>query len=225
MRSIVPVVLVRLTESFAAHGDPERGALMAAYMRNQFDFAGIGSPERRRLAKEALAGLRAPTEREVGALARKCWAKPEREFQLFATDVVLPRAKHCSPDFLATLRFLVTHKSWWDTVDRLAQAVGQLVLAHPELAADMDEWIDDDDFWVARVAIIHQLGFRARTDTDRLFGYCARRARDDEFFIRKAIGWALRQYARTDAAAVRAFVAAHPELSGLSRREALRWIG
>ena len=198
---------------------------MAKYMRNQFDFAGIGSPERRLLGKEALAGLGVPSEREVGALARKCWAKREREFQLFASDVVVARAKHCSPEFLATLRFLVTHKSWWDTVDRLSQAVGQLVLVHPELAADMDEWIDDPDIWVARVAIIHQLGFGARTDADRLFGYCARRARADEFFIRKAIGWALRQYARTDADAVRAFVAAHPELSGLSRREALRRIG
>ncbi len=134
-------------------------------------------------------------------------------------------AAGCSPRLLSTLRYLVTHRSWWDTVDTLAQSVGALVLTNPELWRDMDEWIDDEDFWVARVALIHQLGFGASTDAARLFSYCARRADDDEFFIRKAIGWALRKYARTDPDGVRAFVAAHDELSALSRREALRRIG
>ncbi len=194
-------------------------------MRDQFVFAGIPAPERRRLGRSAIAGLPAPSERELRTIARRCWTKREREYQYFACDLVRANARHRSPQFLAELRFLVTHKSWWDTVDDLAHSVGILVLEHAELATTMGDWIDDPNIWVARVALIHQLGNGSRTDGDRLFGSCARRARDDEFFIRKAIGWALRQYARTDPDAVRAFVAAHPELSALSRREALRRIG
>jgi 3-methyladenine DNA glycosylase AlkD len=198
---------------------------MAAYMRNRFAFFGVPTPERRSIAKVALAGLRAPTERELGTIARRCWREPQREYQYFACDYLRVHSGACAPKFLAVLRTLVTQKSWWDTVDPLSQSVGALVLAHPELRDELDRWIDDEDMWIARVALIHQLGFGARTDADRLFDYCTRRARDDEFFIRKAIGWALRQYARTDPDAVRAFVAAHSELSGLSRREALRRLG
>jgi len=92
-------------------------------------------------------------------------------------------------------------------------------------AALMDEWIGDDDIWLARTAILHQNRFKGGTDADRLFRYCEVRAADTEFFLRKAIGWALREYSKTDAVAVRAFVAAHDrELSGLSKREALKWL-
>lgn len=113
-------------------------------------------------------------------------------------------------------------RSWWDTVDTLAKAVGDLVRAHPELVADMDRWVLDDDLWVVRVALLHQLGAGAAADGDRLVRYCALHTEDPRFFIRKAVGWALRDHARTDPDGVRAFVAAHPELSGLSRREALK---
>ena len=98
-------------------------------------------------------------------------------------------------------------------------------MTHPELGAAMDRWVDDKNFWLARVAIIHQLRFEAATDPDRLFRYYTRRAADSEFFIRKAIRWALREYAKTDPDAVLAYVRAHEsELSPLSRREALRRI-
>jgi 3-methyladenine DNA glycosylase AlkD len=124
------------------------------------------------------------------------------------------------------LRWCVTHKSWWDTVDALAHSVGALVLRHPELQDEMDVWIADDDLWVARVAIIHQLGAKQATDTDRLFGYCTTRASHPDFFIRKAIGWALREYSKTDPDAVRQYVAGMGgKLSSLSRREALKRIG
>jgi 3-methyladenine DNA glycosylase AlkD len=98
-----------------------------------------------------------------------------------------------------------------------------MVRAHPELLATLDRWIDADDFWLARVAILHQLRFAADTDADRLFRYSTHRAGDAEFFIRKAIGWALREYAKTAPDEVRSWVALHEvQLSGLSRREALK---
>lgn len=119
----------------------------------------------------------------------------------------------------------MTAKSWWDTVDSLAHAVGALVLAHPELAAEMDRWIADEDLWLRRVALLHQLDFGAQTDARRLFDYCARSAGETDFFARKAIGWALRQYSKTDPDAVCRFVAEHDAvLSPLSKREALRAI-
>jgi len=116
-------------------------------------------------------------------------------------------------------------------VDELAKhVVGPLVAGSPALLARMDAWAAGGELWLARSAIVHQLGYRERTDTGRLFAYCAANAASTEFFLRKAIGWALREYARTDPAAVAAFVERNrDDLSGLSRREALkgvaRWSG
>ena len=120
------------------------------------------------------------------------------------------------------MKALITTNSWWDTVDALAvHVVGTMVHRHRELAAVMDRWIDADDFWLARTAILHQLRWKSDTDTSRLFTYALRRAADNEFFIRKAIGWALRVYATTDPDAVRTFVDRHEDtLSALTQREA-----
>ena len=122
------------------------------------------------------------------------------------------------------LRRFVTTDAWWDTVDALASpTVGTMVLNHPALTETMDEWIDADDMWLARVAIIHQLRFGERTDGERLFRYSLQRAEDPEFFIRKAIGWALREYAKTDPDAIRSFVDRHVEvLTPLSIHEATK---
>ncbi|MEX2081800.1 MAG: DNA alkylation repair protein, partial [Dehalococcoidia bacterium] len=106
-----------------------------------------------------------------------------------------------------------------------ANVAGRLVRDHPELAGTMDRWVEAEDMGLARTAILHQLRFKGATDSQRLFRYCEQKAPETEFFIRKAIGWALREYSKTDAGAVRRFVAEHDgELSGLSRREALLWL-
>jgi 3-methyladenine DNA glycosylase AlkD len=109
-------------------------------------------------------------------------------------------------------------------VDALAaRVIGPIVARHPAAVSTMDAWLADDDMWLARTAILYQLTYAERTDADRLFRYCLARAGHRDFFIRKAIGWALRQYAKTDPAAVRSFVTAHAsQLSPLSRREALK---
>jgi 3-methyladenine DNA glycosylase AlkD len=134
-------------------------------------------------------------------------------------------APRAHADLLPTVERLLSTKAWWDTVDELAiHVVGPLVARHG-LQADMRRWIDDKDFWLARAAILHQNTYRERTDADLLFEFCRRRAADDEFFLRKAIGWALRQYARIDPDAVLRFVKDDEQaLSGLSTREALRHV-
>jgi len=135
-------------------------------------------------------------------------------------------ARRLDPDLLPTVRHLVTTKSWWDTVDALAsRVVGTILARYPAAVSTMDSWLADGNLWVARTAILHQNHSKGRTDPDVLFGYCLRRAADPEFFIRKAIGWALREYSKTDAEAVERFVREHhDELSGLSRTEALKWL-
>lgn len=217
-------ILDRLTRVYGAARDPVRARPMKAYMRDQFPFLGIAAPTQKTLSREVLAGLPRPDEATLATVARGCWELAEREYQQFACVLLRRYAKVCSPAFLDTARHLITHRSWWDTVDTLAaHTVGPLVAAHPHLVAEMDRWIVDDDLWVARSAILHQLTYKGRTNADRLFAYCTARAGHRDFFIRKAIGWALREYAKTDPDAVRGYVRArHDRLAPLSVREALR---
>ncbi len=215
-----------LDAAFRAAADPARAVAMVAYMRDQFAFLGLPAPEQRRSSAPVISALPAPTEADIAAFTARCWEADEREFQYAGCDYAIRHVGRCSAGFLAHARGLITTKSWWDTVDALAaRVVGPLVVRWPELVAVMDEWIDARDIWLARTALLHQLHRRAGTDADRLFRYCERRAGDREFFLRKAIGWALREYSKTDPVAVRRFVAARADvLSPLSVREARRWL-
>jgi 3-methyladenine DNA glycosylase AlkD len=223
----VSIVLDRLVEAYAAAADPVRAASMRAYMRDQFAFLGIPAPRRRLLTRQALAGLTRPSEAELCAIALACWDLPEREYQHFACDYLRQYAAVCTPAALDTARTLITTKSWWDTVDALAaRFVGPIVGRHPSALSTMDDWAAGDDLWLARTAILHQLTYGPRTDQARLFRYCLGQAAHRDFFMRKAIGWALRQYAKTDPEAVSQFVRAHAShLSALSVREALKNLG
>jgi 3-methyladenine DNA glycosylase AlkD len=215
----------RLTAAFEAQRNPAYATAMAAYMRNQFPFIGIPTPQRRALSREVLTGIPRPTERQLAAVMRAVWALPEREYQYFGCDYSNGEVRVASPRYLVELRRRITTKSWWDTVDALVHSVATLLRASPELVTTMDEWIDDDNVWVARVAILHQLGAKNATDTERLFDYCTRRADHPDFFVRKAIGWALREYSKTDPDAVLTYVnTMDGRLSPLSRREALKRI-
>jgi 3-methyladenine DNA glycosylase AlkD len=207
-----------------ALADPVRAEPMAAYLRDQFPFLGIGTPTRRSALRAAWTALPAPTGADLAEAARVLWARPHREFQYAGCDLLGRWIKVAGPDLLVPdVEYLITHRSWWDSVDSLRSvAVGPLVAAYPELVGVMRRWIDSDDRWLVRSAIIHQLGYGPRTDADLLFDFCARRAKDREFFIAKAVGWALRTYARHAPDDVRAFATAHPELTPLARREALK---
>ncbi|GAA1629245.1 DNA alkylation repair protein [Actinoplanes couchii] len=193
-------------------------------MRDQFPFLGLTSAVRRAQARVALAGLPKPTEADLRAVALACWGRDEREFQQFACDYLTAHIKVPGPGLLDTAAELITTKSWWDTVDPLAtHVVAGLVRRHPPLATRMDEWSAAEDMWLVRAAILHQLLYGAETDTTRLFRYCSIQAGHPDFFVRKAIGWALRHYARTDPEAIRAFLTTHADtLSPLSRREAAK---
>ncbi len=215
-----------LRAALVALADPERAAPMAAYMRDKFVFLGITAKDRRAATKPWLRDAKRADPDELLVLARWCWDQSEREFHHVGADALRAGAANLRTGDLTAVRGFVTDKSWWDTVDALAAwTVGPLVSKH-DLGAVMDEWIHDDNLWVARTAILHQLGYKEATDGDRLFRHAELRAADTEFFIRKALGWALRQYARGAPDEVRAFVEQHREqLSGLTVREALKHLG
>jgi 3-methyladenine DNA glycosylase AlkD len=217
-------VLDRLVRVYDAARDPERASRTAAYMRDQFAFLGFSLPTQRALGRLVVAGLPPPGEEDLRAVALACWALDEREYQYFACDWLRTHLGVCGPGFIDTTRTLITTKSWWDTIDPLAtRFVGGLVQRHPELVNEMDAWSQDRNMWLVRTAILHQLHYGTATDTERLFGYCTRQAGHADFFVRKAIGWALRHYARTDPDAVRGYVAKNTDrLSPLSVREATK---
>jgi len=217
-------VLHRLVQSYDAARAPDRAIPAAAYMRDQFAFLGLPAPAQRALSRAVLAGLPKPTEDDLRAVALACWDLAEREYQYFACDWLRAHVAVSGAGFVETARTLITTKSWWDTVDPLAtRFVGGLVQRHPELVAVMDAWSADRDMWLVRTALLHQLHYGTETDTERLFGYCTRQAGHPDFFVRKAIAWALRHYARTAPDAVRGYLAKNRDrLTPLSVREAAK---
>ncbi|GAB7047173.1 DNA alkylation repair protein [Catenuloplanes indicus] len=214
-------VVDRLTITYRAAADPVRAEAMSAYMRGRFPFLGISTPRRRALDRSVLPSVSAA---DAPLVAERVWELPEREYQHFGADLLRRHAPRSPVTLLPVVRHLITTKSWWDTVDTLAtRVVGPLGATHATVRDEMDEWITDPDVWVIRTALLHQLHYGADTVTERLFAYCLRQAGHPDFFVRKAIGWALRHYARTAPEEVRAFVTAHADvLSPLSAREALK---
>ena len=218
--------LSRLTRVLEGAADPVRAADMAAYMRGQFAFLGIATPERQALARRALDGLGAPSQADLVHVADACWSREEREYQYVACGLLRRRNRVLTASFMPTAERCITTRSWWDTVDALAQhVVGTIVRADRSLDPVMARWLMSDDLWLARTAILHQERWGADTEPEWLFHACLARAADREFFLRKAIGWALRSYSYVDPDAVERFVHDHEgELSGLTRREALKAI-
>ncbi len=218
------LVLDRLTRTYQEARNPARADAMSSYMRGKFAFLGIPAPQQRLLSRQVVATLPRPTELDLRDIALLCWERPEREYQYFACGYLRRYVRLCSAGFLTTAADLITTSSWWDTVDPLSShVVGGLVAQHARLIAEMDRWALHTDTWLIRGALLHQLHYREATDAERLFRYCTEQAAHRDFFVRKAIGWALREYAKTDPGAVRRYVGAHRgQLSALSVREALK---
>jgi 3-methyladenine DNA glycosylase AlkD len=223
-----PWGLEPIETALRAQADPEQASAMRAYMLNQFEFLGIRAGPRR----DALKGLPKFTggPDELLALVEALWRLPEREFRYAAVDLLAKQHKRLDLAALPRILQWVQTDAWWDTVDGLAGVVGDVVLKAKSREADaqkvMDAWLVHPNLWVRRVAMLHQLGWREHTDQQRLFRYALTLAGETDFFIRKAIGWALRDHARTQSNAVRQFLSQHAaQLSGLTRREAGKHLG
>lgn len=216
----------RIVSVLEAAADLSKAPDMARYMRDKFEFFGVQSGPRRQALGPFLKGRSAvcrwPTV-SVVCFCRRLWAKPQRECQHAVCDILVAHQKHADAlGLLDFLKELITTKSWWDTVDALSMVAGGM-LDRPGTWEVVDSWIIDESFWVRRAAIICQRTRGVRTDAKRLFDYCRQCAGEEEFFISKGIGWALRSYARVDEEAVCNFVRS-TTLSKLSEREALKHV-
>jgi 3-methyladenine DNA glycosylase AlkD len=219
-------LLTAVRAGLAALADPVKAPQMQAYMKSAMPYRGVATPPRRTLMKELLAA-RPPTARATwAATVRALWdGAAYREERYAAIDLCGHRSARAWQD-AATVplyeHFIVTG-AWWDHVDAVAiHLVGPILRADPAgVGPTIRRWITAEDRWLRRSAIIVQIGTKRATDTALLVAAIEPHVDDRDFFIRKGIGWALREYAKTDPEWVRSFVATH-ELSALSRREATR---
>jgi 3-methyladenine DNA glycosylase AlkD len=212
-----------LHAAFRLHGNAEDAAAMMAYMKDVAPFFGIKAVPRRELLAEHIAVHGAPPLDELPAIARAAFGYPEREMHHSAVDLLVKHARKLTPGHLPLVEELITTKSWWDTVDALAiRVAGVIMKRHPkEIAKWNKRWITSDDLWLNRTAILFQNRWKKDTDQALLFANIDRHAARPDFFMRKAIGWALRELGATDPEAVKRFVKTR-KLSALSEREALR---
>ena len=219
--------LAAAREGLADLGDPAKAPDMQRYMKSAMPFRGVPSPERRALGKRLFDAYPLSDVDEWQATVLSLWRDAEyREERYVAMDLSGHRryARWQAPDLLPMYDEMITTGAWWDYVDELAsRRVGPLLRAHRDTVTPvMRAWATDADLWRRRTSIICQLGSKEDTDTELLAYAIEANAGDRDFFIRKGIGWALRQFARIEPAWVRAFVDAHPALSPLSRKEATK---
>lgn len=217
--------LVPLSTALEDAADPVTASGQQAYMRDRFPFYGIKTPQRRSLLREHVLKHGRPELEELPDVVRACWALPQREYQYVGMELLSAASRKLGMEYLPLIEESILTKSWWDTVDHLAvHAAGAVLLRNrDQLEATNEHWLGSGELWLLRTALIAQLSWKDHTQVDVLFGNCAVLATHPDFFIRKGIGWALRQYARTDPMAVADFVRKH-SLSPLSEREALRGI-
>ncbi len=194
-----------------------------AYMKDISQFLGVKAPERRALVKTIAKELPEPTSDELGKTARVLWRLDRREYQYGAIDLIAIFIDCADKNFLKDhVEYLITHKSWWDTVDALGTAaVSPLTARFPSLGL-MNKWNNSENMWLNRAAIQHQRGRKYDTDVELLLRYCDDHSDDKRFFIAKAIGWALRDLAYFDRPSVSKFLKEHPDLDKVAVRQALK---
>ena len=212
-----------LLENLKAVAKPDDAVAMKAYMKNKFEFLGVKTPVRRKLAK---AFFKQPTDSVIDwVFINESWDNPYRELQYAALDYLEIRKKLLTPSDLPRLKKLAQTKSWWDTIDFLDRLVGSIIARFPETKEIILSWSCDQDFWLRRLAIDHQLLRKEDTDTELLEKILVNNLGQTEFFINKAIGWALRDYSKTNPDWVRDFIERHQaEMAALSIREGSKYL-
>lgn len=209
-------------EIYMTHANEEKAEKMAAYMKNHFSFLGIQKPDRVKISKEFLKVKK--KEREIDwDFVFDCYKRPQREFHYLAIDYLISNKAKLKETDIHTIETLIKRHSWWDSTDALNNLIGFLCEEYPKLKDVVRMWIDCENMWLKRVSIIFQLKYKTKTDTEFLQTAILHNLNSDEFFINKAIGWALREYSKTNQEWVKAFVNEH-SLSPLSVREASKYI-
>jgi 3-methyladenine DNA glycosylase AlkD len=214
-----------IIDTFYAARNEEAAGPMAAYMKNQFAYLGIKTPEFRELTKDIRKEWKKDKEIDW-PFVWKCYGLPEREFQYLGLSYLGTVVLLLTPDDVENLEKLITTKAWWDTVDTIDAYVGDLCLRYPVLKETViEKWMVSDNIWQKRISIDFQLRYKEKTDTGVLSRAILQNAGTKEFFVNKAIGWSLREYSKTDGAWVRRFIDENRDkLSALSIREGSKYV-
>ncbi len=214
-----------LEVAFLLNADPVIKMGKEAYMRNKFVFHGIRAPHIKEIARPFFSKANLPAKDELATIVKILWNKPEREFQYFAQELASKYLKRHDKNDIELYECMVIHKSWWDSVDFIAnKLIGSYFQRYPKKVKPYTKkWLRSENMWLQRSALLFQLKYKQDTHTEVLSSVIKSLTGSNEFFINKAIGWALREYAKTNPDWVMDFVD-NTELSNLSRREAVRRI-
>lgn len=222
-----PLVTAIRTE-FAAHGNPVRAKGAQAYMKSEMPYHGLDSKTMRTLQRACIKQHPVGSANELNAVVLDLWDNARfREERYAAQEILYKYSKFIDTSDLPLVRHMIITGSWWDYVDYIAKwVVGGLLERYPkEMTRELKRWIEDDELWIRRAAVLSQLAFKDKTDVELLFSFCDRCIEETTFWMRKAIGWALREYSKTDPAAVRKFIEAHRDrMSGLTYREGSKYV-
>jgi 3-methyladenine DNA glycosylase AlkD len=214
-----------LRKAFEEKANQENARKQKAYMRNQFEFFGLGADALKALTKDFLQQHGFPPAIQMRETITELWQQPERECQYFAMMMLEKKIKTADESIIDLLEWMIINKSWWDTIDMIApKLAGTYFKNYPhQINNIIEKWMHSGNFWLQRACLLFQLKYKSATNQELLFDLINRLSGENEFFIRKAIGWALREYSKTNPEAVLQFVATH-DLKPLSRKEALKRI-
>lgn len=217
--------LTQLREDFEANGDPQVAQQMKDYMRGQYSYYGIKKPLRSKLEKPFLSSVRNSDKSAPQEILLRLWSLPQREYQMTAIELMRKGEKYAPVEYLDVYERLITDKSWWDTVDMIAcNSVGVLFKKFPDqIPIYTEKWMESGNIWLQRTALLFQLKYKEETNFVLLSNLIKRLAKSEEFFIRKAIGWTLRQHSKFEPEEVRTFLT-KVSLSPLSVREARKYL-
>lgn len=215
---------LEIKKRFEEVEDKEKAAVMSKYMRNKFMFYGIQAPKRKEVYKEFIKSEKKTKNIDWNFLD-KCYEDEHREFQYLVYDYLLAMRQHISYEDIPKIKKYILTRPWWDTIDFLCKVIGDVALRDPRVKKLMLTWSKEDNIWLKRSAIEHQLGLKDQTDFEFLEQIIVNCFGSDEFFINKAIGWALRDYSKTNSNWVKAFLDKYKnQMSDLSIKEASKYI-
>ncbi|MDP4178461.1 MAG: DNA alkylation repair protein [Bacillota bacterium] len=215
---------IQIKKLFEENKNEENAVKMAAYMRNLFSYYGLPTPKRKDVYKQFIKADKNNKKIDWNFL-NECWNDDHREFQYLVIDYLDAMQKFLTYDDVFKIKVYVKSKQWWDTIDGLDRILGNIAFVDERINNLMLEWSKDDDFWVRRIAIDHQLCRKDKTNTELLEQILVNNFGSKEFFINKSIGWSLRDYSKTNPEWVRCFVDKYKDcMDKLSIKEASKYI-
>lgn len=215
----------RISSKLAKLADPESAVKMSNYMQKKFDFFGIKAQPRRKAVGEFFEKEQRPAYNNIELVIKKMWSLPEREYQYVGTELLIKYQQQYQLDIIDLFEFMLLNKSWWDTVDVIAKKlIGSYFKIFPaQIKPFTDRWLASDNIWLQRTCLLFQLAYKEKTDQALLFNLCCSLQTSQEFFIQKGMGWALREYSKTNPSAVEKFIKV-TKLPTLTIRESLKII-